>query len=245
MVAGYPLRRGEVDDTGGDGDVDLGVVELARCVGEIGGDLDRGLLGLRGGRESGQSEQRGGCCGGEEACVHGAESYLWRSGLERCNSAAAIYFAAERRFDGCDEAWVVGSDLGREAGYDGTIAAYEELLEVPEDAGLGVGGAAVFAAEEGVQLLAEALAAGTDGLGLGGDERLVERMGVGAGDGDLLEHGEVDAVGAGAEGGDLGVRSGLLGAEVVGGEAEYDESGGFEARVKVFECGVLLGEAAL
>ncbi len=154
-------------------------------------------------------------------------------------------FCGERRFDGCDEAWVVGSDLGRDAGYDGTIAAYEELLEVPEDAGLGVGGAAVFAAEEGVQLLAEALAAGTDGLGLGGDERLVERMGVGAGDGDLLEHGEVDAVGAGAEGGDLGVRPGLLDAEVVGGEAEYDESSGFEARVKVFECGVLLGEAAL
>jgi hypothetical protein len=45
MVAGDPLGRGEGDGAGLDGDVDLGVVELAGGVGEVGGDLDGGLLG--------------------------------------------------------------------------------------------------------------------------------------------------------------------------------------------------------
>ena len=47
VVAGDPLRRGEGDGAGLDGNVDLSVVELARGVGEIGSDLDRGLLGCR------------------------------------------------------------------------------------------------------------------------------------------------------------------------------------------------------
>ena len=48
-----------------------------------------------------------------------------------------------------------------------------------------------------------------------------------------------------AEGLDLVVGAGLLGAEVVGGEAEDDEAGVFEAGVELFEGVVLLGEAAL
>ena len=44
VVAGDPLGRGEGDGAGLDGEVDLGVVELARGVGEIGGDLDGGFL---------------------------------------------------------------------------------------------------------------------------------------------------------------------------------------------------------
>jgi hypothetical protein len=51
MVAGNPLGRGERDGAGSDGDVDFGVVELTWGVGEVGGDLDGGFLGL----------QKGGC----------------------------------------------------------------------------------------------------------------------------------------------------------------------------------------
>ena len=47
MVAGDPLGRGEGDGAGSDGDVDLGVVELAGGVGEVRGDLDGGFLGLQ------------------------------------------------------------------------------------------------------------------------------------------------------------------------------------------------------
>ncbi len=45
MVAGNPLRRDERERAGGDGKIDLSVVELARRVGEVGGDLNWGLLG--------------------------------------------------------------------------------------------------------------------------------------------------------------------------------------------------------
>jgi hypothetical protein len=45
VVAGNPLGSSERDDSGFDRDVDLGVVELARSVGEIGGDLDGSPLG--------------------------------------------------------------------------------------------------------------------------------------------------------------------------------------------------------
>ncbi len=100
-------------------------------------------------------------------------------------------------------------------------------------------------AEEAVEVFAEGGAGFADGFGLGVDEGLVEGMGVGAGDGDLREHGEVDAEGSGAEGLDLLVGAGLLRAEVVGGEAEDDEAGVFEAGVEVFEGFVLWGEAAL
>ncbi len=49
VVAGNPLGCGEGDGAGFDGDVDLGVVELAGRVGEVGGDVDGGLLGDEGG----------------------------------------------------------------------------------------------------------------------------------------------------------------------------------------------------
>jgi hypothetical protein len=55
MVAGNPLGRGERDGAGFDGNVNVGVVELARGFGEVRSDLDRGLLGLE---ESGCGEQK-------------------------------------------------------------------------------------------------------------------------------------------------------------------------------------------
>jgi hypothetical protein len=70
-------------------------------------------------------------------------------------------------------------------------------------------------------------------------------MGVGAGDGDLGEEREVDRVGAGAELVYLLVGAGLLGAEVVGRKAAYDEATGLEAGVDLLESFVLGGEAAL
>ena len=101
----------------------------------------------------------------------------------------------------------------------------------------------MVAVEEAVEVFAEAVAGGADGFGLCGDEGFVEGVGVGAGDGDLREHGEVDAEGGAAEGLDVFVGAGLLGAEVVGGEAADDESGVFEAGVDLFE-GIVLGSQA-
>jgi hypothetical protein len=54
MVAGDPLGCGESDWARLDGNVNLGVVELARGFGEVRGDLDGSLLGLE---ESGCAEQ--------------------------------------------------------------------------------------------------------------------------------------------------------------------------------------------
>jgi hypothetical protein len=54
MVAGYPLGCGEGDGPGLDGDVDFGVIELARGLGEVRGDLDGSLLGFE---EGGCSEE--------------------------------------------------------------------------------------------------------------------------------------------------------------------------------------------
>ena len=68
MVAGDPLGGGEGDGAGLDGDVDLGVVELAGGVGEVGGDLDGGLLGLQeaGGAEGEQSQRQESGAAGHE-----------------------------------------------------------------------------------------------------------------------------------------------------------------------------------
>ena len=84
-----------------------------------------------------------------------------------------------------------------------------------------------------------------DVRGRGFDEGGVERVLVGAGDGDLGEEGEGDGVVDGAELGDLLVGAGLLAGEVVGGEAEDDEAAIFVVLVEGFEGGVLRGEAAL
>lgn len=51
MVAGYPLGCGESESACGDGDVYLSMVELARSVGEIGGNDDGGCLREGGCRE--------------------------------------------------------------------------------------------------------------------------------------------------------------------------------------------------
>jgi len=59
MVAGDPLRRSERDGAGFDGDVDLGVVDLARRVREVGRDGDRGLLGNGGRGEQSEGQKSG------------------------------------------------------------------------------------------------------------------------------------------------------------------------------------------
>ncbi len=79
---------------------------------------------------------------------------------------------------GGDQLRVVGLDLGGEAGEDTAIAADQELLEVPEDSRVGVGGR-VGLAEEAGELLAEGLARGAGGAGEFGDELLEERVGIG------------------------------------------------------------------
>jgi hypothetical protein len=53
MIAGDPLRCGERDGARLDGDVNFGVIELARSIGEVGGNLDGSLLGFE---EAGQAE---------------------------------------------------------------------------------------------------------------------------------------------------------------------------------------------
>src|SRR5277367_1417829 len=105
----------------------------------------------------------------------------------------------ESGFDGGDDGGVVWQDLGREAGRYFAVAVDEELFKVPKDAGFGVGGGTVLL-EEAVEFFAEGLAAGAGGFGFGGDEGLVERVSVGADDGNLREHREVDTEGAAAEG---------------------------------------------
>src|SRR5947209_8614161 len=107
----------------------------------------------------------------------------------------------EGGFDGGDDRGIVGEDFGGEARGYVAVAVDEELFEVPKDAGLRVGdGSIVLAFEEAVEVFAEAVAGVADGFRLGGDEGPVESMGVGAGDGDLGEDGEVDGVVRGAEG---------------------------------------------
>jgi amino acid transporter len=103
----------------------------------------------------------------------------------------------------------------------------------------------VLVFKEAVEAFAEGFAGWADGFGLCGDEGLVEGVGVGAGDGDLGEQGEVDREVGGAECLDLFVGAGFLGPEVVGGEAADDEAGVFEAGVEAFESCILLGQAAL
>src|SRR5260370_109529 len=77
---------------------------------------------------------------------------------------------------GCDGryyGWVVGEHLGGEAGDYVAVAVDEELLEVPEDSGLGVGGGVVLALEETVESFAEGGAGVSEGLWVGGDEGVV------------------------------------------------------------------------
>src|ERR1700753_3523690 len=77
-----------------------------------------------------------------------------------------------------DQAGVVGRGVGGEAGGDLAVLADQELLEVPEHAGLRVGAHA-----EALQALAEGGAFAGDGRMLL-DHLLVQGMGVGAGDRD-------------------------------------------------------------
>ena len=142
---------------------------------------------------------------------------------------------------GCDFG-VVGWGVWGEAGEDGAVAGYEEFFEVPEKLGELVGWGKVV----GGGVLGEVLAPGAVGdvLRRGGDEGGVERVLVGADDGDLGEEREGDGVVDGAEFGDLLIGAGLLAGEVVGGEAEDDEAAIFVLLVEGFEGGVLRGEAA-
>jgi hypothetical protein len=145
----------------------------------------------------------------------------------------------EGGFYGVEDDGVVGGRIRGEAGDDFAVAVDDELFEVPHDFGLGVGLDAVAG-----ELLAELAGLLGGGDGFLGDELFVEGVGLGAGDDDLLEHGEVDAEAAFAEGGDLFVGAGFLALEVVSGEAEDLEAVGFAALVELLEGVVLRGEAA-
>jgi len=73
VVAGNPLGSGKRDRAGLDGDVDLGVVDLAGGFGEVGGDADGSFLRLQdaGGAEGKESERQEG-----EAVAHGQKGFL-------------------------------------------------------------------------------------------------------------------------------------------------------------------------
>lgn len=130
--------------------------------------------------------------------------------------------AGEEALDGGDER----SGIGRwaEAGDDVAAAVGEELGEVPFDA---------VDSDE------------AEDAGLLTAEELVERMGAGAVDIDLGEDGKGDAVIFAAEVADLFGGTGLLVAELVGGEAEDIEAAVFIGAIEEFEAGVLRREAAL
>ena len=67
-----------------------------------------------------------------------------------------VQLGFEIGFDGGDDSRVVGDDFGGEAGGYVAVAVNEELFEVPEDAGFGIGGCAVvIALEEVVEIFAE------------------------------------------------------------------------------------------
>src|ERR1700761_1032922 len=174
------------------------------------------------------------------------ERRIWLRKVRRLILQAAYLtgLGFEAGFDGGYDGGGVRENFRGEAGGDLAGAVDEEFFEVPEDAWFGVGGGAVLL-EEAVEVFTEGFATGAGGLGFGSDERLVERVGVGASDGDLREHREVDAEGGAAEGLDVFVGAGLLGAEVVGREAADDEAGVFETGVDLFEGVVLGGETAL
>ena len=128
-------------------------------------------------------------------------------------------FGVEGGFEGVGDFGGVGFHFGIEAGEDFAVTADEEFGEVPADIA-GEGG--VFAGEE-----------------------CEEGVALGAVDVDFFEHGEADAVGAGAEFHDFGGGAGFLGAELVAGEAADDEALALVLHIKGFEGFVLGGEAAV
>lgn len=156
---------------------------------------------------------------------------------------SVVWLSGEGGFDSGDEFGVVGWGVGGEAGEDGAISSHEEFLEVPEEFGEGVGAGESVSGRE----FCDAFPPGPvdDVGGLGFDERGVERVLVGAGDGGLGEEREGDWIVDGAKLGDFFVRAGLLRAEVVGGEAEDGEAARLVALIEGFERGVLWSEAAL
>jgi hypothetical protein len=168
---------------------------------------------------------------------------MGHSARVRGEDGADRFLVAEGLFDGGNDFGVVGWGVGGEAGEDVAVAADEELFEVPEELGEGVGRReAVFG-----RVVGEVFAPGAVGdvLGCGFDEGGVERVLGGAGDRDLGEEGEGYGVFGGAELGDLLIGAWLLSGEVVGWEAEDDEAAVFVLLVEGFEGGVLRGEAAL
>ncbi len=79
---------------------------------------------------------------------------------------------------------------------------------------------------------------------LGFFQELVKRMGLVPVDLDLVEKGERDVVFGGTEGLDLLVAAGLLGVELVAGEAQDHETLSLVFLIKLFQTRVLRGKAA-
>ena len=160
-LPGIHLGVVRVTGPGCDGDVDFGVVELARRFGEVGGDADGGLLGLEESRgaEQEEGEEEGAAVrqdGHEREVPLGVrmrililQSIRIGEGWGRrllSGSLRPDESGLEGGFDGGDDGGVVGRDFRGEAGDYVAVAVDEELFEVPEDAGLGVGGGAVVLA---------------------------------------------------------------------------------------------------
>ena len=80
--------------------------------------------------------------------------------------------------------------------------------------------------------------------GLAAPEEAIERVGMGAVDIDFGKHGKGDTKIFFAEGADLGFGARLLRAKLIGGKAQHGEAAILEFAVKLFETGVLQGEAA-
>jgi hypothetical protein len=268
MIAGDPLRGDEGGGSGLHGKVYFGVVELAWCLGEVGGDADGSLA------EDGECE--GDCGGGKQRRTE----HRWWSLSEQlecrctedtragCNKThgvaerarrASIYaiqhlgiemwgirFGAgsgEGLFQGGDDLGIVWWGVRGEAGENFAVAADEEFFEIPEEFRERVRGReAIFGG-----VINQIFAPGTVGnvLGCSVNEGGVKRVLIGAGDGNFGEEGEANRVVRGAEFCDLLVGAGLLSGEVVGGEAEDDEATIFVILIEGFERCVLRCEAAL
>src|SRR5580693_7902419 len=140
--------------------------------------------------------------------------------------------------DGGGDLLVIRSDVRGKAIDDLAAGGDEELLEVPEHLRV-LGGRHPVAAQVAAECLLVA-----PGFGYRGGQLGVQRVLVGAGDRDLREHRELDAVGARAEFDDLLIAAGFLAREVVGGEAEHGKTPVAELLVHALECLVLRGEPA-
>ena len=147
--------------------------------------------------------------------------------------------------DGTGEERIFGRDVGGEAADYFAIAIDQKFLEVPKELGWIVGGGKTL----GFQIASEVFAEGVAIAVLGAvrtlrDELAIERMFVRAGDDGFAEEREADGIVDRTELCDVLFCSGFLAGEVIGREAENDETALLVALIERLEAGVLRGETA-